>query len=386
MSPSIPSPGEIIELEISQESESLANSLLRHDALNGKIASVSFAAHSSLVQKNGWLQARYHEDGDISLSDFLSFNSVFRINPFQVGAKRPMSKKDFLAWRREVVALFELSPLLESPVIALSNGETRRALLARAILKRPRVLILHDPFSGLDAHQRSRLKEILLSLAERKFAIILLCRNKDEFLSQRRKGAEFSGNRKALSAALRLCDKKGNPSPSGNRKTLRAPVIEIANLNLSLGPRKLFSNFSWTVREGERWVLKGPNGSGKTTLLSLVTGDNPRAYACPVKVFGLARMPGVTLASIRSRIGLASPEMQAYLAIPPRELVSNAIAAKPGLLLLDEPFMNMSQDERREATREILAFLDRHPRVAAILVSHRDDEIPTGFDLLKELQ
>ena len=69
--------------------------------------------------------------------------------------------------------------------------------------------------------------------------------------------------------------------------------------------RKLFDNFSWTIRQGERWVLRGPNGSGKTTLMALITGDSPLAYANDVKVFGQPREPGHELHAIRRRIGLA---------------------------------------------------------------------------------
>lgn len=48
---------------------------------------------------------------------------------------------------REVAVMLKLDHLLEIPLIALSNGQTRRARIARALLTRPEVLVLEEPFS-----------------------------------------------------------------------------------------------------------------------------------------------------------------------------------------------------------------------------------------------
>ena len=165
----------------------------------------------------------------------------------------------------------------------------------------------------------------------------------------------------------------------------RRPVVEIANLTLSLGGRRLFYRFSWTVREGERWVLRGENGKGKSTLLSLVNGDNPFAYACDIRVFGVARGSGAAIGDMRSRIGMASAEMQAYLGADPMSLLDEALSPGHDLLLLDEPFMNMSPSARALARRKISAYLRSRPDAAAILVSHRADDLPPRFDLTMEL-
>ncbi len=130
---------------------------------------------------------------------------------------------------------------------------------------------------------------------------------------------------------------------------------------------------------------RGENGSGKSTLLSLISGDNPFAYACDIKVFGRIRGKGVALADVRRRIGMAGAEMQAYLGKPPMELLDEALSPGHDLLLLDEPFMNMSERERALAKRKLSAYLRRNPGAAAILVSHRQDDIPPQFDFVTEL-
>jgi len=48
---------------------------------------------------------------------------------------------------RRLVDELHLNPLLDLPLIALSNGQTRRARLARALLARPALLILDEPLS-----------------------------------------------------------------------------------------------------------------------------------------------------------------------------------------------------------------------------------------------
>ncbi len=127
-------------------------------------------------------------------------------------------------------------------------------------------------------------------------------------------------------------------------------------------------------------MLNGPNGSGKTTLFALITGDSPLAYAADIKVFGVPRTPGTELAKIRRRIGMVSPEQQAYLGLSPDSLLDAALQGKHAILLLDEPFMNLDAQSARRAARRIDRHLRRHPEVTAILICHRPDEAPRSFD------
>ena len=58
--------------------------------------------------------------------------------------------------------LFSMSPLLQQPFSHLSYGEQRMVLIARAIIKNPRVLILDEPCQGLDPANRQK----ILALAD----------------------------------------------------------------------------------------------------------------------------------------------------------------------------------------------------------------------------
>lgn len=366
----LPKPGELLALRIDR-ARPLFDKWLRDDSIAQRIAVLSFAQHAAMAQQSGWLQARWHEDGDLTVAQFLAYNSVWEVNPFEVGARRPMTRKEFAALRERILRLLDLRRLVRRPFIALSNGETRRVLLAHALLKNPSILILDDPAAGLDPVQREKLKGIIVALCRRGMAVAMSYRHPDEVPGAREKEE--------------IAMEKGEGVVSAPSPLPPPPLVEISNLTLSLCGRKLFDGFSWTVREGERWVLRGANGSGKSTLLSLVSGDNPFAYACDLKVFGLSRSEGVTLGSVRRRIGMVSAEMQAYEGRCASELLDEALAKRRDLLLLDEPFMNMPVHERASAKRKISAYLKRNPKAAAILVSHRADDIPPCFNRVLEL-
>ena len=158
-------------------------------------------------------------------------------------------------------------------------------------------------------------------------------------------------------------------------------MVELRDIRISFGRRKLFDGFSWTVRRGERWVLRGPNGSGKTTLLALITGDSPLAYANDVTVFGVRRAPGTELAKVRRRIGMVSPEQQAYLGMSADELLEMALRKDPDLLLLDEPCLNLDAAAARRLRSRVARYLSSRPGCTAICVAHRPDDIPPGFGM-----
>jgi ABC-type molybdenum transport system ATPase subunit/photorepair protein PhrA len=157
-------------------------------------------------------------------------------------------------------------------------------------------------------------------------------------------------------------------------------AVSLRGVNVSFGARTLFRNFSWTIREGERWLLKGPNGSGKTTLLALLSGDSPLAYAFDISLFGKRRgTAGVTLADLRAHIGIVSAERCAYFGQTISEQLDVALRRGTRILLLDEPCYGLPPQEEAGILSRVTAWLDSHPRVAAICVAHRRGHVPAGF-------
>jgi molybdate transport system ATP-binding protein len=247
--------------------------------------------------------------------------------------------------------------LLAASFITLSNGQSRRARLARALLARPELLILDDPFLGLDATGQEEVDAVLEELVNEGTRLLLIAppepvpawvthvleleegravrqgvvgRNPSptppltgEGLSPPSlsgKGAGGLGEGKNPSPdpspERGVEEERNGPSPERGGEKEGTPVIALRDVTVRYGARTILDCISWTVRPGERWAVLGPNGSGKSTLLSLVCGDHPQAYANDVRVFGRRRGTGESIWDLKKRIGLVSPELHLYFTEP----------------------------------------------------------------------
>ncbi|MGN0853061.1 MAG: ATP-binding cassette domain-containing protein [Kiritimatiellia bacterium] len=374
----------------------------RDASIEGRVQIVSFAQQCANARKRGYLQSRYHSEVDEAgpgelVRDYLSFNRVYEVNPFEIGRPLRAERRSYRAWFGTCVRLLDLSALADRQVLALSNGEHRRVLLARALLADPRLLILDDPCAGLDARRREQVKRICDALANRGLSLLVNVRHADEIPScvthvmaiarGRIRSVRANRGEEPAPRAAETPPRSARPVQIRQRPARRTrPVVELEDVGVAYDGRTLFAHLTWTVRAGERWVLRGANGSGKTTLLSLITGDNPLAYANAVTVFGMKRgAPGAELAAVRRRIGMVSPELQAYTGASAGELLEAALAKRPDLLLLDEPCLNLDERAARQLKRRVSAWLKAHPSCAAICVAHRPEDVPSGFDSVLSL-
>lgn len=301
-----------------------------------------------------WMQSRYYCDDGDRVRDFLSFNSVFEVNPFEVGVSRRAERKAHRVKFQEVVEALELTRLLPQNFLSLSNGEMRRVLFARAILKNPKKLVLVSPMAGLDITHRTMFQRVIDMLKNQGVDISVVDDEETVNPIETVKNSESDGNQKI--------------------------VVEMRDITLRFGQRTLFENLSWTIREGEKWLLCGPNGSGKTTLLAFMTGDSPLAYAYDIRLFGVPRAIGNNLSKVRRRIAMVSPEMQAYLGLTPEALLDQALEKEPDLLLLDEPCYNLNAKDAKRVVARIERWIKKHPSVTVVCVAHSASHVPDGFD------
>ncbi len=225
----------------------------------------------------------------------------------------------------DIPDLMRISHLLNEPLIQLSNGENKRLQIARALLRAPRFLILDNPFTGLDADGRNILNGIINRLTEANIGILLIappaelpsCITHIAILQNGRMASAGARNEILISP---IVHKKHLSQIDHNiLSQLHQPpdeefeyAIIMKKVNLKYGGKIILQDINWEVKKGELWSLSGPNGAGKSSLLSLITADNPQAYANEIYLFDRRRGSGESIWDIKRRIGYVSPEIHLY--------------------------------------------------------------------------
>ncbi len=237
--------------------------------------------------------------------------------------------------RKKLFTLFNLDAMLSKEMILLSSGELRKFQLTRALLDDPKILILEDPFIGLDVNTRQQLRELLDMLTrETALQVILVLSNSADipsFITHVIPINNGVAQEKVLSADY---IKTLAPAPArvlseqDEERILALPtiesnhtsknIIELNNISISYGEHTILKDLTWQMQQGEQCALSGENGAGKSTLLSLICADIPQGYACDVKLFGRKRGTGESIWDIKRHIGYVSPEMhRAYCTSAP---------------------------------------------------------------------
>ncbi|MFT3716268.1 MAG: metal ABC transporter ATP-binding protein [Gordonia sp. (in: high G+C Gram-positive bacteria)] len=183
------------------------------------------------------------------------------------------------------------------------------------------------------------------------------------------------------------------------------PVLEVANLSVSFGPKRVLDDVSFTLGAGMFTGLIGPNGSGKTTLFRAILGINEN-FTGDVLIDGRPAKAGhdalgyvpqhidldvdlpltaldvaaLGLDGVRFGTGLRRPDKRAQAmdalrlvgadgyadqrvgtlsgGQQQRLMIGHALARRPRLLLLDEPFANLDMANTAEIARLLRTLAD----------------------------
>lgn len=226
-------------------------------------------------------------------------------------------------WRNELFRVFNLEAIWDKRLVALSSGEMRKFQLAKALSSRPALIVIDNPYIGLDPAARNELTSMLERLISEWQLQIILILSRPEDIPAFITHIVHIENQEHISkmpvSAYCIADNGGQVTLSEERRgmILSMPhsamssdeIVRCTDVSLRYGDRTIFSGIDWCVRRGERWSLQGRNGAGKSALLSLVYADNPQAYACDIALFGRRRGTGESIWEIKKHIGYVSPEM-----------------------------------------------------------------------------
>lgn len=236
---------------------------------------------------------------------------------------------------KALVEDLQLTNILHEPLIQLSNGENKRLQLAKALLQKPSFLILDNPFLGLDKTGRHILNDILTRLSQQGIPFLLITTPHEIPACITHIATLSMGNLVSAVPKSAYIAPVQQQLPSFAPELLRSlisPVhadfeyaIRMHKVNVNYEQKHILKNINWQVKKGEQWSVAGPNGAGKSTLLSLLTGDNPKAYANEIYLFDRKRGSGESIWDIKKKIGYVSPEL--HLHFDPLATTFQAVAS-----------------------------------------------------------
>ncbi len=418
----------------------------RNNSAHEQLAHVTFESQRTVLSGESFYQERWNigvNEDTLSASEFLSERGVKTHNPFHVVESD--SDPDFASRQQRVVEQLELGALLARRVVELSNGERRKVTIARALLKNPRLLILDNPFTGLDERFRTKFAESLESLMRGDMRVMIVGTSRDDIprsithiLSVKDNRVIAQPHRPTHRTRTRKIANLPAPQKNSGLATPHKTLVHMKNVNVSYNGTPVLRQVNWVVRENEKWALLGPNGAGKTTLLSLILADNPQAYANDITLFGKRRGSGESIWEIKQNIGWISPELQLYY---PRNatcldvvcsgwfdsvglyqecslrqhaialswlqqfglgeraetafaqlsegeqrltLLARALVKNPALFVLDEPCQGLDATNRDRVLQAIDS-VGKQSNTSMIYVTHRADELPSSITHMLQL-
>ncbi|OOQ59675.1 ATP-binding cassette domain-containing protein [Mucilaginibacter pedocola] len=230
-----------------------------------------------------------------------------------------------IRWELEkTIEALNLQHLRDKQVIKLSNGETKRLMIAAALLKNPTLLLLDNPLTGLDVNTRAYFNQLITQISASGITLIMATSAHEipdvihnvavldnGAISQTLNKKKFLENLASHPEKPQV-DAEALKSLVGTSQHNFQKIVAMNDVVIRYGEKTILNHVNWNINPGEHWALLGANGAGKSTLLSLINGDNPQAYANDIVLFDRKRGSGESIWDIKNKIGFVSPELYQY--------------------------------------------------------------------------
>ena len=285
---------------------SLVSGRIEHEA--PVIATVSLEEQSALIDRE-----KYRDDSD--LTDEVGPGTSVQELLDEVCQDTGLQSR--------LISELGLQSLLSRGFRKLSTGETRKLLITRALTCKPDLLLLDEPYEGLDTQTASRVKTLLESLSDRMTLVFALNRIDEipdcvshvlrlengqvaqQFVCEQGEQArQLLRQISALRSSSLAFPPPIDPLPQSLNPD--GSLVSLKQARVAYTDNVVFTGLNWDIRPGEHWQVKGPNGSGKSCLLSLITGDHPQCYVNDISVFGMQRGQGESIWQIKQHLGYVS--------------------------------------------------------------------------------
>jgi molybdate transport system ATP-binding protein len=324
-----------------------------------------------------------------------------------------------------LLAALRLQSVWERGYRVLSTGEARKVLLLKAVLRTPPLLILDDPFDGLDRPSCAELAQAIVQVSRSLPVVVVgtFGASEQPFAPETLRQVVVIGERQPSSATPPPVELGSWYEPLDPA----VPLVELHRGRVCYGQQIVFDQLDFRVAVGQHTLIEGPNGSGKSTLLDMLTGDHPQAYSNDLWLFGRRRGSGETVWDIKKNIGAVSARLHRdyrvggsveevllsglydsigvyqqpepshrararawlewlALGLPPdaafRELsfgqqrlvlIARAAIKVPPLVVMDEPTSGLDPDNRARALELVESLCSQH-KSTVLMVTHRADE------------